>query len=155
MVQIIFEVAKFIIEHHTEIERLLSIALGGVSNIKRVINLTDQPVEVSKVDVKRFQPRTQTMKIAPKSTYDGEIGIPWADNDRQYSEHHMTIKVGGQTIAYIWQNGPLIRFSTEDRWVEGAPGVSGQASASGGERTLVIGAKDGTFGFLVTGHQQG
>jgi len=152
--QIIYQVAQFIRENNAEIGRLWSIISGGVSNIKRVINLTNQPVEVWKVDRKWFEPPYQTMNVGPNSRFDGEMWVPWADNQGQYRDHHMTIKVGGQVIAYIWQSGPSIRFHSMDAFLGGAPGVPGQASASGGERTLAIGAQNGTPGFAFVGYQR-
>jgi hypothetical protein len=152
--RLVYEIAQFIIDNNEELGRLLSVVLGGVSNIKRIINLTDQPVELWKIDKKWFQPTYQTAYVEPGGRYDMEMWIPWADDQNQYNEHHMTIKVGTQIIAYIWQNGPLIRFSTiPDTWVAGAPGVPGQESSVGGERTLGIGARYGTPGFVIVGYE--
>jgi len=147
-VAILLVAGKWITENKDWIQErlLISDPVGGSTVIKRVINETDQPVEVWKIDLTWFEP-PQKMNVGPNSRFDGEMWVPWAPNQSQYRDRHMSIKVGSQIIAYIWQDGHHIRFGVKDQFVPDAPGVPG-VSMGGGERVLGIArTPEGVTGF--------
>jgi hypothetical protein len=119
----------------------------GVTNIKSWSNLTEQEVEVWKLDGGSQQ--KDHYRIPPGKRIFQEMWIPWADNARQYVDHHATVRVGGRPLAYIWQSGPLVRFNTRDEFVAdgvAAPGASG----AGGDRAMVIATdSQGRTGFAI------
>jgi hypothetical protein len=118
---------------------------GWVTGIQAWSNQTDQEVKVWAIDGWN----TQGVTVPPNNIQSKEIWVPWADNPGQYMTKKIGIMVGGQSLAYIWQNGPLVRFNTRDQWVADAPGVPG-VSKSGGARSVAI-AKNaqGQVGFAV------
>jgi hypothetical protein len=125
--------------------------VNGVTNTKRWQNETDQQVQVWKLDGGWSWKNYYT--IPPKQTLNADMWIPWADypgsGNLRYGDHHAVVMVGDQPLAFIWQNGALIRFNTSDAFVYGGVGVPGAAGA-GGNRTMII-AKNpqGQTGFAL------
>jgi hypothetical protein len=111
----------------------------GVTNIKRWQNETDQDVEVWKLD--GGSARRDHYRIPPGQTLNAYMWVPWANQPGtghlRYGDHHAVIMVGGQPLAYFWQNGTLLRFNTNDAFVYGGVRVPGAAGA-GGNRTMII-----------------
>jgi hypothetical protein len=87
-VAILLAAAKWITDNKDWIQTrpLIRDPIGGpaINSIKRVVNETDQPVEVWKIDVHWFQPPYQTMQVGPNGRYEGEMWMPWADNQSQF-----------------------------------------------------------------------
>jgi len=151
----IFDVGTWIMQHADFIDDVQSFwaqKFHGVTNIKRWENATDEQVEVWKLDGDK-NAKKNYYRIAPGDTLNADMWVPWADRSGtgwlRYTDHHTVIKVGSNPLAYLWQNGDLIRFNAEDAFVEGGFAVPG-ASGAGGNRTMII-AKDpqGRTGFAL------
>lgn len=113
---------------------LIDMITYGVTNIKRWENRTDLDLEVWKID---GGGETDRYFVAAGSSRNGDMWVPWADNADQYASKHATIQVGGQPLAYLWQNGRAVRFNTADTFVDDGTPAPGYAR-SGGERKLVV-----------------
>jgi len=154
VLEAIVQVGTWIMAHQKfidDVQGWFSQQFHGVTNIKRWENATDQQVEVWKFD--GGTAKKDYYRIQPGQTLDVDMWVSWADRPGtgwlKYGDHHVVVQVGGQPLAYLWQNGNLIRFNAEDAFVDGGVAVPG-ASGAGGNRTMVI-AKDpqGRSGFAL------
>jgi hypothetical protein len=125
-------------------------AFHGVTNIKAWGNATDQTVYVYKYDGGYQKKDYRTIPTGQTVTGGADMWIPWADNPSQYNDHHATIMVGNQELAYFWQSGLSIHFNVLNYFDNGLPGIPG-ASQSGGDRTLVVAKDDqGKYGVAMS-----
>jgi len=109
---------------------------GGVTNVKRIRNDTPCLLRIHKVDKKLFQADTQTVDVAPNTTWEGDFWIPWATNQSEYNDHHMTISVDNRTFAWLFQQDG-IRFKAEEGFASDQMLVPGEPK-SGGDRILTV-----------------
>ncbi|GID28019.1 hypothetical protein [Paractinoplanes brasiliensis] len=145
---IVFDVAKWLVQNSGAVGGLWAQMTHGVTNIKEWVNETNYEVEVWKLDG-GFR-RKDHFRIPPRQTVHAELWVSWADNEQQYADHHVTIVVGGQPLAYLHQSGKLVRFNTVEEFADGAVGVPG-ACGAGGDRRAVIGADpQGRRGFMIS-----
>ena len=134
-------------------ERASTVAFGGVTNIKEVVNKTSGVLRVSKVDspINIFHSGiSSTWDIPADGVWSGDMWIPWANNAEEFKGHKMTLSIGlhpnpgNQNLVYtnfyLWQSGEFVRFAITDKFIENAPKVPGEARA-GGERRLVVTAE--------------
>lgn len=147
---------------------------GGVTNIKEVVNnSTKKVVKLTTYERKNGiwegAPRKTTGVITYSDYWDGDMWIPWADNEEQFKEHFMTIEIielrptRGTDIYhtyFVYQTGEYVRVSfygiTEHRGSGSVTGSSYDPDAkrvpgewrSGGERRIVFDdEKDGSVSF--------
>lgn len=129
-----------------------TVAFGGVTNIKEVVNNTSGIVRVEKAEFTGnvFTTRYEASGAIPANgVWSGEMWIPWADNAEDFRNHGMSLVVTlpnrpqGFTITRfkIWQSGEYVRFTDGERFVNNAPRVPGEARA-GGERRMIVSIKD-------------
>jgi hypothetical protein len=146
-VEDIIVIGKAIIDALGPLFRSFAELTGGVTNIKQIRNQTDKRIRIWKID----GGRSETMEAAPRSNRDGDFWIPWAENARDYAEHHMTISADGQPIAYLWQQNKNLTFGVEDR-IDGETGHVAGLVRGGGDRTLVVEEREGRIGFAFGPH---
>jgi hypothetical protein len=128
-------------------------AFGGVTNIKEVVNRTNETLVVEKIDFTGNAitgRREDTGNIPPDGVWTGDMWVPWANNAEEFTNHRIEIHIwalrpgsmerDGGWKFFVWQTGEYVRFNEVRRFVENAPRVPGLARA-GGERRLVISAK--------------
>jgi hypothetical protein len=133
---------------------------GGVTNVKEVVNNTSGVIKLLKRDFTGniFTTHIEsTEEIAAGATWKGDMWIPWANNAEEFKNHFMQLytripsptdrSVGQIKSFYIWQTGESVRFTDRiffDRssFSDDAPHVPGEAR-SGGERRLIVSAKNG------------
>lgn len=115
--------------------------LGGVTNIREVVNQTSSNIEVIKLETPwgGAGPNTETTGTIPvRGIYSGSMWIPWANSANEFSEHQMLIKVNGRIAAYVWQTGEYVRsINSGERFSINAALAPG-FSRAGGERRLVF-----------------
>jgi hypothetical protein len=123
---------------------------GGVTNIKRWVNKTDQVLEVYKYDHGTMTPLKDRYTIPAGQELKGDMWIPYADDAAGYtSGRRAVLKLGGNPIAYLWQNGPLVRWNIADQFVPAGLGAPGEPRA-GGDRSLVVATEpSGNIGFAI------
>jgi|GEM_PF-2978089 len=131
----------------SNIGRALAELSGGVTNIRRIRNDTPCLLRIHKVDRKWGQADTQTVDIAPNSTWEGDFWIPWAANQAEFNDHHMTISVDGRTFAWLFQQGG-IRFRAEAGYAPDQPPAPGEARP-GGDRALTVGMVGSSPTFML------
>jgi hypothetical protein len=147
----IIEVGDHVLRNNAEYGRIIAEILGTVTNVRRVVNETDQSVTLWKKDGWKGE---QTVRIQPNTTSGMEMWIPWADSATQYNNHRMEIRVGSQVIGHLWQSGSQVRFNASNQWVKDGYAVAGEAKA-GGDRTLLVGKdSNGKLGFSFAGHKK-
>jgi hypothetical protein len=125
-------------------------ATHGVTNIKAWGNATDETVYVYKYDGGFTKRDYRTIPPGQTVTGGADMWIPWTDWPVHYRDHHATIQVGNQDLAYFWQSGDTIRFNVLNAFVANGPGIPG-ASQAGGDRTLVVAKDDqGQYGLAMS-----
>jgi hypothetical protein len=161
---------KFSVRQPTEgVASVSTVALGGVTNIKEVVNRTSYNVEVMTWERKGLEDANrQTRTIPPNGVWTGDMWVPWANNREELKDHVMVIEIevprptGGAPYSFnyftIWQTGEYVRSvgTNEDRrraqdwyrnvdalFLANAPRVPGEARA-GGERRIIISARNNT-----------
>ena len=132
---------------------------GGVTNVKEVVNHTSGVIKLLKRDFTGNVFTTHiesTEEIAAGRTWKGDMWIPWANNAEEFKDHFMQLYTrvpspdrSGEQIKsfYIWQTGESVRFTDRifferSSFSDDAPQVPG-AGQSGGERRLIVTAKNG------------
>ncbi|HEX8623907.1 MAG TPA: hypothetical protein VF782_02385 [Allosphingosinicella sp.] len=121
--------------------------IGGVTNIKRIRNDTPCLLRIRKVDKKFAQADTQTVDVAPNSTWEGDFWIPWASSQAEFNDHHMTLAVDGRIFAWLFQQEG-VRFKAEEGYAPNQPTVPGEAKA-GGDRSLTVGMMGASPTFVL------
>lgn len=138
---------------------------GGVTNIKEVINNSSKVVKLTTYEAKHgFEgaAKKTTGVITYGNIWNGDMWIPWADNEEQFKGHFMSIEIielrrtRGTDIYHtyiVYQSGDYVRVSfygmveqrgfgilTSGSFDPDARRVSGE-SKSGGERRVVFSTK--------------
>jgi hypothetical protein len=133
--------------HQVTVAGVFATALGDVTNIKEIRNETSYAVQVWKVDVAfaATQRHAQYEILPARGVSVGDFWIPWADDEVQFSEHHIVISVNQREIARVWQSGEFVRFSHGRRFVSNARRVPGVARAGGNRRLVIKEASGGRF----------
>jgi hypothetical protein len=124
---------------------------ADITNIKQVVNNTPFSVEVRKADSLGGSSET-TGVVMRGHPWTGDMWIPWADNSAHFDKARIELRyshdvagryssdVGGPVqrgqerwVAWrwIWQSGPLVRYTTRARFVTNGDRVPGLAKSGG------------------------
>lgn len=148
---------------------------GGVTNIKEVVNRSTKIVRLSTFEYKNdveSQWKT-TEKIKAGITWKGDMWIPWADDEKQFSLHFLKIEIfkprpngnlSDVNVITIHQTGDYVRMNPDESYTaENSDEINIQAplqdynpdaltvageSKSGGDRRVIFSDKnDGSVEF--------
>ncbi|WP_445457811.1 hypothetical protein [Flavobacterium sp. HNIBRBA15423] len=104
----------------------------GITAIKKIVNRTNQPVEVRKRD--NFN---DIVILKPHWEVNEEIWIPWVLNQQEFDEKVIEISyLRENKRVYVWQIGDKVRYSNFGFDMYGKP-ISGIAKTDG-DRMLII-----------------
>lgn len=145
---------------------------GGVTNIKEVINNSSKVVKLTTYEAKHgFEgaAKKTTGVITYGNIWNGDMWIPWADNEEQFKGHFMSIEIielrrtRGTDIYHtyiVYQSGDYVRVSfygmveqrgfgilTSGSFDPDARRVSGESKSGGERRVVFFDKKDGNVGF--------
>src|SRR5687768_18616973 len=89
----------------------------GITTIKRIENRSGSTIQV--LNRANSSSRGANRLVAPGSSIEADIWIPWAPNPGDFAVQHLEIVQFGRTRYWIWQaanaDGDFIRFSTDGR----------------------------------------
>jgi hypothetical protein len=150
---------------------------GGVTNIKEVINKSSKAVRVSAYDNKTLGENglrnlITTSVVAPGTYWRGDMWVPWADNQKQFRSHFITMEIFNASpgvLARVWvygvyQTGEEIRSSlvrdrsgdqaevhylVEDEYNATAPRIDGEWKSGGDRRVIFFDKPDRSVGFKL------
>ncbi len=102
----------------------------GVTNIRQIVNLTECPVSIRKVD----GGSTERKDIEPGGTLSTNFWVPWADDAQTYADHHMIISVDGvpEGLAGV-ESGELTATVAQYPYAIGEMGAQACAAAVAGD----------------------
>lgn len=103
--------------------------MSNVTNFKWWANRSSQMVSVMKKE------NGESVTIPPGEWLEQDMWVPWCDNPTDFAKKCMVIQFVGGPRYYVWQHGPAVCFSTEEKWQSPAMGVPGQGKI-GGERKV-------------------